>query len=107
MLNKAEAWGVRTMIYSNKKVERSAPYGFKWADQSLVADPYQAKVVKLIFSLAVTGVTPDEIEYLLHRYKVPKLTEEREIDFEQLKGEMLELIQAWRLELGARPLEMN
>ncbi len=95
------------MIFTNKKVERSAPYGFKWADQSLVAEPYQAKVVKLIYSLAAAGVTSDEIEYLLHRYKVPKLTEEREIDFEQLKGEMLELIQARRIELGARPIEIN
>jgi len=60
-----------------------------------------------MFDLAAAGVTSDEIEYLLPRFKVPKLTEERKIDFEQLKAEMLELVQEWRLELGAAPIEMK
>ncbi|WP_041272686.1 hypothetical protein [Desulfitobacterium hafniense] len=94
------------MIF-HKKTERVAPYGYKWTDQGLVSDPYRSKVIALIFSLAGAGVTSDEIDYLLRRYDVPKLTEEREIDFEQLKGEMLELIQAWRLESGSRPIEIN
>lgn len=53
------------------------------------------------------GVNPDEIEFLLLDFKVPKLTEEREIDFDQLKAEMLELMQVWRLEAGGRPIEMK
>ncbi|MPM00240.1 hypothetical protein SDC9_46463 [bioreactor metagenome] len=95
------------MIFHNIKPERVAPYGYKWTDQGLVPDLYQSKVVTLIFSLAGAGVTSDEIYYLLRKYKVSKLTEERELDFEQLRREMLELIQAWRIESGARPIEMN
>ena len=95
------------MKYTNKRPGEYAPYGYKRTAEGLVPDPYQAKVLKLMFDLLAAGVTSDEIEYLLPRFKVPKLTEEREIDFEQLKVEMLELVQEWRLELGASPIEMK
>ena len=46
-------------------------------------------------------------EYLLPKFRVPKLTEKRKIDFELLKVEMLKQVQAWRLEEGQEPLDIN
>lgn len=85
----------------------NTPYGYKLTEKGMVPDPYQAKVLRLIFDLLAAGVSTDEVDYLLPKYKVPKLTEKRKIDFEQLKAEMLKNVQAWRLEAGGKPLEIN
>lgn len=95
------------MNHSTSAAGFHPPYGYKLTDKGMVPDPYQAKVVRLIFDLVVAGVFPDEVEYLLPKYKVPKLTKERKIDFKQLKLEMLQEVQAWRLEEGRKPLEIN
>lgn len=91
-----------------REQKRSIPYGYRLTDQGLEPDPYQSKVVKLIFDLTAVGVTPKEIEYLIISvFKVPKMAETRPINFEELKREMIQFVQDMRQEEGMKPLELK
>ncbi|WP_438495769.1 hypothetical protein [Paenibacillus sp. IHBB 3054] len=49
------------------------PYGYKKEGNSLVSNPYQAKVVKLIYELGALGLDPElDVQPLLNEMLVPK-----------------------------------
>lgn len=73
-------------------------YGYKFNDDKILKkDEYQSKVVKLIYDLGVYGLNEREIKNLLNEFKVPK-NYEKEIDFNNLKQQMIQRAEKWRQE---------
>lgn len=66
------------------------PFGYKSSNDKIVTDEYQSKIMAY-------GLNEEEIKNLLDEFKVPK-TYEREINFDSLKKQMIQLAEKWRQE---------
>ena len=55
------ARGRKTRAKSGKKACGNAPIGYKWDNSNIIIDTEKADIVKEIFSLALSGVSPQKI----------------------------------------------